>query len=74
MGERVGQRGSCDRSGEALRTAEVRGSASAVGGGADLLLVGAEPKDEQGLRAAARELEAFVYVAMSRLMVRRLVR
>ena len=58
MGEVVGQRGSSDRSGGALRAAEVRGSASAVGGGADLLLALSKPEDEQRLRAAARELRS----------------
>src|SRR5215217_1655498 len=51
MGERMGQTGGSDRSREALRAAEVRGSASAVGGRAHLLLVGSEPPYEQGLRA-----------------------
>src|SRR5215217_3462380 len=47
----MGQTGGSDRSREALRAAEVRGSASAVGGRAHLLLVGSEPPYEQGLRA-----------------------
>jgi hypothetical protein len=51
VGERVGQGGSSHRPIEALRAAEVRRSASAVGGGANLLLVGTEPPYEQGLRA-----------------------
>src|SRR5215218_5186409 len=47
----MGQTGGSDRSREALRAAEVRGSASAVGGRAHLLLVGSEPPYKQGLRA-----------------------
>ena len=35
-----------------LRAAEVRRSASAVGGGANLFLAGAKQADEQGLRKA----------------------
>ena len=46
-------RGYANRSREALRAAEVWGSASAVGGRADLFLVGTEPPYEQGLRTAS---------------------
>ena len=55
MGERVGQRGSSDRPREALGAAEIWRSASAVGGGAYLLLVGTEPPYEQGLRTVSRD-------------------
>ncbi len=48
---RVGQRRSSHRPREALRAAEVRRSASAMGGRADLFVVGPEPPYEQGLRA-----------------------
>jgi transposase len=51
VGERVGQGGSSHRPREALRAAEVRRSASAMGGRAYLLVVGTEPSYEQGLRA-----------------------
>ena len=52
MGLSVGQGGQEDRLAEADAAAGVRGSASALGGGAHLLLVGAEQEAEQGLRAA----------------------
>src|SRR5215211_4937810 len=44
-----------DRLAEADAAAGVRGSASAMGGGAHLLLVGAEQEDEQRLREAVRK-------------------
>jgi len=60
---------------EAHATARICGFVSPVGGGADLLGVGAEqtvePGDYEKLCASA---EAFVYVAMIRLMVGRWVR
>src|SRR5215211_1963405 len=51
----MGQGGQEDRLAEADAAAGVRGSASAMGGGAHLLLVGAEQEDEQGLREAVRK-------------------
>src|SRR4028118_685598 len=51
----MGQRGCSDRSREALRAAEVWGSASAVGGGTHVLVVGTEQTDEQGLRTTNRD-------------------
>src|SRR5215207_10064835 len=52
VGKRMGQRGCSDRSGGALFGAKkVRGSASPVGGRADLFLAGTKQADEQGLRA-----------------------
>src|SRR5215204_5631924 len=55
LGTGMGQGGQEDRLAEADAAAGVRGSASAVGGGAHLLLVRAEQEDEQGLREALRE-------------------
>src|SRR5215208_2204304 len=57
MGERVDQRGSADRSGEAARRAERSKAllAEEVDRGAYLLLVGTEQEVEQGLRAALCE-------------------
>src|SRR5215216_873823 len=55
LGTAMGQGGQEDRLAEADAAAGVRGSASAVGGGAHLLLVRAEQEDEQGLREALRE-------------------
>src|SRR5688572_16521969 len=51
----MGQRGYANRSREALRAAEVWGSASAVGGRAHVLVVGTEQTDEQGLRTTNRD-------------------
>src|SRR5829696_8205759 len=52
LGTGMGQGGQEDRLAEADAAAGVRGSASALGGGAHLLLVGAEQEAEQGLREA----------------------
>src|SRR5215212_9793278 len=51
----MGQGQEEDRLAEADAAAGVRGSASAMGGGAHLLLAGAEQEDEQGLREAVRK-------------------
>lgn len=48
--------------------------AQTVGSGAKLFVDGSEPQDEQGLRGVPETGEAFMYVAMTRLMVRRLAR
>ncbi len=76
VGQGVGERGRVDGPQEAAASGGPQGILAAeVGGREDLFLVGAEPKDEQRLRARLPEsAEAFVYVAMSRLMVRRLAR
>ena len=75
LGTGMGQGGQEDRLAEADAAAGVGGSASALGGGAHLLLVGgqqeAELRDYERLCASE---EAFVYAAMIRLMVRRLAR
>jgi transposase len=75
VGEGMGQRGCVDRSGGALRATEVWGSASAVGGGANLFLaLGQNRRMSKDYERLPESSEAFVYVAMSRLMVRRLAR
>ena len=75
LGTGMGQGGQEDRLAESDAAAGVRGSGWAVGGGEHLLLVRAEQEDElrDYERLCASE-EAFVYAAMIRLMVRRLVR
>ena len=75
MGTGMGQGGQEGRLAKADAAARVRGFASQVGGGEDLLLAWPEQEDEQGLRAPVRERgSVFVYMAMIRLMVRRLAR
>jgi hypothetical protein len=76
MGKGVNRRETADRSGKAARIAEGSEAvlAEEVDRGTDLLLVGPEQEDEQGLQAAARERRALIYAAMSRLMLRRLAR
>src|SRR5215210_9470291 len=51
----MGQGGQEGRLAEAHAAARVRGSASEVGGGEDLLVAGPEQEDEQGLREAVRQ-------------------
>lgn len=76
MGEGVGQRGCGARSEEATAPGWLQAIlAEALGGGANLLLVGAKPQDEQkDYERLAETSETLVYVAMTRLMVRRLAR
>ena len=57
-----------------VAAARLPGATSSVGGRANVLLDRSQPTDEQGLREAPETSEAFIYVAMSRLMVRRLAR
>ncbi len=45
-----------------------------MGSGAELFVDGPEPQDEQGQERVPETGEALLYVAMSRLMVRRLAR
>jgi hypothetical protein len=75
VGKRMGQRGCSDLSGGALfGVKKVRGSASPVGGRADLFLAGQNRRMSKDYERLAVTSEAFGYVAMSRLMVRRLAR
>src|SRR5215210_3604962 len=75
LGTGMGQGGQEDRLAEADAAAGVRGFASAVGGGAHLLLVRAEQEDDpMDYERLCESAEAFVYAAMIRLMVRRLAR
>jgi hypothetical protein len=75
VGERVGQRGRVDRCGGALGTAEVGRSASAVGGvERTFAWLGQNCRMSKDYERLAETSEAFVYVAMTRLMVRRLAR
>jgi len=76
VGNRMVQRGCSDRSGGALFGAKKgRGSASPVGGRADLFSwLGQNRRTSKDYERLAATSEAFIYVAMSRLMVRRLAR
>jgi hypothetical protein len=72
MGQGGGQEA---RLGEAHAAARVRGFAEEVAGGEDLLVAGPEQEDEpMDYERLCASAEAFVYTAMIRLMVRRLVR
>jgi hypothetical protein len=55
-------------------TARLYGVAQEMGRGADVLVAGAKPEDEQGLRALPESARTFIHVAIIRLMVRRLAR
>ena len=75
MGQGVGKRGRLGGLGEAPATARVRGPAEEVGGGADDRLDRPQQEDElKDYERLAATSEAFIYVAMSRLMLRRLAR
>ena len=75
MGEGMGQRGCVDRSGRALGTAEVRGPTSAMGVvERTFSWLGQNRRMSKDYDRLAETSEAFVYVAMPRLMVRRLAR
>ncbi len=50
------------------------GPTEEVGGGEDVLVAGPEPQDEKDYEKLTATSEAFVYVAMTRLMARRLAR
>jgi hypothetical protein len=66
--------GVADRSGGALFGARKgRGCASPVGGRADLFLAGQNRRMRKDYERLAATSETFVYVAMSRLAVRRLL-
>ena len=74
----MGQRGRRDRLGEdqeALTRAGFQGSAETLGGGANVFLDREEPQDElRNYERLPESSEAFIYLAMIRLMVRRLAR
>jgi hypothetical protein len=59
---------------QALATARISDPATLVGCGTLIRLGLAQPKDEQGLREAGCHQRGIVYIAMTRLMVRRLAR
>jgi hypothetical protein len=60
---------------EAPATARVRGAAEKVGGGADDRLDRPQQEDElRNYERLAATSKAFIYVAMSRLMLKRLAR
>jgi hypothetical protein len=71
----MGQGGQESRLAKADGAARVRGFAEEVGGGEDLLLAWPEQEDEpMDYERLCASAEAFVYMAMIRLMVRRLAR
>jgi hypothetical protein len=70
----VGKRGREGRLGEADATQWLPGVAEKVGGGADIFVDGPEQEDEQDHERLTETSEAFIYLAMSRLMARRLAR
>ena len=71
-------RGRRDRLGEdqeALSRDGLQGSAETLGGGANVFLDREEPQDElRNYERLPESSEAFIYLAMTRLMVRRLAR
>ena len=75
MGRRVDQGRPGGGLAEAHAAPRLPGYTSPLGSGADVFMDRSEQEDEQGLREAVPQTsEAFIYVAMSRLMVRRLAR
>jgi hypothetical protein len=75
VGQGVGKRGRVGGLAEARATARVRGAAEEVGGGAYDRLDRPEQEDElRDYERLGATSEAFIYVAMSRLMLRRLAR
>jgi hypothetical protein len=71
----MGQGGQEARSAKVHAAARVRGLAEEVGSRAHVLLVGTEQEDEpRDYERLCSSVEAFVYAAMIRLMVRRLAR
>ena len=75
MGQGVGQRGCQSGLAEAHATAGIRRLATSVGGRADVFLDREEQEDElRDYERLTATSEAFIYVAMTRLMVRRLAR
>jgi hypothetical protein len=76
MGEGVDRRGSCHRFGEAVGAERSETlSAEEMDSGAHFRLVGTEQEDElRDYERLPESGEAFIYVAKSRLMARRLAR
>ena len=75
LGTRMGQGGQGDRLASADATTRFQGVAKKMGGGKDILVVGAKPPYEpMDYERLPESSEAFVYAAVSRLMVRRLAR
>ena len=73
--QRVNQRGRGARLAEAVAPQRLCGTPSQVGGGADDRLDRAEQEDElMDYERLTATSEAFIYVAMTRVMVRRLAR
>src|SRR5215210_8415545 len=75
LGAGMGQGGPKDRLAEPYAAARIRGLASSMGGGADLLVDRSKQEDEQGLREAVRQRGGDrLRRTMIRLMARRLAR
>ena len=75
MGRAMETRGCGSRLGAVIVAQRLPGSTASVGGGADVLLDRPQPTDElRGYERLTATSEAFIYVAMSRLMVKRLAR
>src|SRR5215210_2732777 len=75
LGAGMGQGGPKDRLAEPYAAARIRGLASSMGGGADLLSwIGQNRRMSKDYERLCASAEAFVYVAMIRLMARRLAR
>jgi hypothetical protein len=69
------KRGREGRLGEALAAQRLPSATEAVGGGTHFFLDGSEQEDElRDYERLTESSEAFIYVAMSRLMARRLAR
>ncbi len=75
MGKRVGQRGNRHRMGEVTVSERSEGVlAEGVGGGAHFSWLGQSRRLSKDYERLPESGEAFIHVAMSRLMVRRLAR
>ena len=75
LGQGVGQGGQESGLAEARAAARFESITEEVGGREDLLVAGTKPQDEQkDYERLPESSEAFVYVAMTRLMARRLAR
>ena len=75
MGRGVERRGCRGRLGEIVAAQRLPGTTSSVGGGANVLLDRPQQEDElMDYERLTETSEAFIYVAMSRLMVKRLAR